>query len=149
MATTDVRAGALEALITDVPADRPLALVNLLRFADEAEIDGERLTGREAYERYVRELEPTIVAVGGRPVFRGDARTMLIGPSEERWDEVIVAYPNRRAFERLVASAAFEAASSLRVAALRDARLIAVASPRRIGRALGLAYALSIRLRRR
>lgn len=149
MATTEVRDGALEALIADIPPDRPLALVNLLRFVDQTEIDGAPLTGRELYERYVRQLEPTIVAVGGRPVFRGQARTMLIGPPDERWDEVVVViYPSRRAFERLVASKAFQASSPLRLAALSDARLIAVASPQRIGRAVGLLYAASVRLRR-
>jgi uncharacterized protein (DUF1330 family) len=148
--TTDARPGAFEELIADVPDGRPLALVNLLRFAASAEIDGVRITGEQAYERYVHLIEPALVRAGGRPVFRGRGRTVLVGPSHERWDEVaIVVYPNRAAFERLVRSEEYRSSAAVRLAALDDARLIAVTAPQRIGRITGFLYALDVKFRRR
>jgi uncharacterized protein (DUF1330 family) len=147
--TTDARPGALDELRSDVPADGPIALVNLLRFAETAEIDGDRMTGEQAYERYVHAIMPALVGAGGRPIFRGRGRTILIGPGYERWDEIaIVVYPTRAAFERLALSEEYRSNAAIRLAALEDARLIALTAPQRIGRIAGFLFALSVKLRR-
>jgi uncharacterized protein (DUF1330 family) len=149
MATIDAAPGTLEAFADDVPDDQPIALVNLLRFSKQAVIDGTQITGREAYERYVRALEPAIVAAGGRPIFRAQARTVLIGPSHERWDEVIVVlYPRRSAFEQLVRSPEYRSSAPIRTAALDDSRLIAATAPQRIRWVAWSLYKLAVRLRR-
>jgi hypothetical protein len=90
--TIDARPGALDELRSDVSADGPIALVNLLRFADTAEIDGERMTGEQAYERYVHAIMPALVRAGGRPVFRGRGRTVLVGPARRRLDPRLGAF---------------------------------------------------------
>ena len=105
---------------------------------------------RQAYERYVKALEPAIMTVGGRPIWRGEARFTLIGPSAERWDEVIlVAYPRRQAFERLLATREYRAAVALRSAALEDSRLIVTIAPQAIGRVAWSLYKLGAKLHRR
>jgi hypothetical protein len=91
-----------------------------------------------------------LMAVGARPVWRGTGRFVLIGPAGERWDEIIlVAYPSRAAFERLVNLPGFGACAGLRAAALEDSRLIVASAPQRIGRLSWLVYSLVTRLRRR
>jgi uncharacterized protein (DUF1330 family) len=90
------------------------------------------------------------MAVGGRPIWRGDASTVLIGAPEERWDEVIlVAYPSRSAFERMVRSPGYAAVAHLRGAALQDSRLIVATGGRTVGRGAWRLYRLLARLRRR
>jgi uncharacterized protein (DUF1330 family) len=150
MCTVEPRPGALEELRADVPADGPFALVNLLRFADDVVLDGHSMSGAQAYEHYVAQIEPALVRAGGRPAFLGRARTVLIGPPDERWDHVaVVCYPSREAFERVVSSDEYRAAARYRAAALADARLIALTSPRRIGRVVAWLWALAVRIRRR
>ena len=146
----DLPPAALDALAREVPDGRPIVLINLLRFRPRTSIEGSELSGREAYERYVKALEPAIMTVGGRPIWRGEARFTLIGPSAERWDEVIlVAYPRRQAFERLLATREYRAAVALRSAALEDSRLIVTIAPQAIGRVAWSLYKLGAKLHRR
>jgi uncharacterized protein (DUF1330 family) len=116
---------ALAALAREVPDGRPIVLINLLRYRQQTSVEGEELSGRQAYECYAKALEPIIMAVGGRLIWRGQARFALIGPPDERWDEVIlVAYPRRSAFEGMLRAPEYQASAVLRTAALEDSRLI-------------------------
>jgi hypothetical protein len=63
---------------------QPIVLINLLRYRHQVSVDGNEISGRQAYERYARALEPIIIGVGGRPLWRGQARLTLIGPPDER-----------------------------------------------------------------
>ena len=149
MATVDAASDALAAFAREVPDGEPIVLVNLLRYRQRTSVDGVGLSGRQAYERYAKALAPSIMAVGGRPVWCGQARFVLIGPPEERWDEVIlVAYPRRSAFERMLRTPAYRTSAGLRTAALEDSRLIAVTAPRRISRVAWSLYKLATTLRR-
>jgi uncharacterized protein (DUF1330 family) len=149
VATVGAASGVLAAFGAEVPDGVPIVLVNLLRFRERTTVDGVELSGREAYQRYARALVPSIRAVGGRVVWYGRARLVLIGPPAERWDEVIlVAYPRRSAFERMLDTPAYRASAGLRTAVLEDSRLIAVTAPRRVGRVGWLLYTLAARLRR-
>ena len=48
---------------------------------------------------------------------------MLIGPSDERWDEIILAlYPSRSSFGRMLGRPEYQASAQLRAAALQDSR---------------------------
>ena len=50
----------------------------------------------------------------------------LIAPEEEEWDDVVlVEYPSRDAFVKMVESAEYQAVSPHRTAGLLDSRLIA------------------------
>jgi len=51
---------------------------------------------------------------------------VVIGPSEESWDEaILVEYPSRSAFVSMVTNEAYQQISEHRTAALADSRLIA------------------------
>lgn len=142
--------GVFEAFARHVGDGEPIVLINLLRYRQRADTPGEQLTGRQAYQRYARAVGPMLMAVGARPIWRGKGRFVVIGPAGERWDEIIlVAYPSRGAFERLVNLPGFRACAGLRSAALEDSRLIAASAPQRIGRVSWRLYSLVARLRRR
>lgn len=135
MRSAESRDRVLTRLLDQVPDDRPIALLNLLRFEKTVEWEGGTWTGRDLYERYVHAITPALLGAGGRPIFSADGETVLDGPLGERWDEVvIVRYPSRAAFESFLDSPELRAAETCREAALADARLIAVTAPRQFGR---------------
>ena len=148
--TIDAAPAVLAAFARAVPDGVPVVMVNLLRYRAQTNVAGSEVSGRQAYERYATAVAPIIMAVGGRPLWSGRARFVLIGPAQERWDEVIlVAYPRRSAFERMLRSPEYRAAAGLRTAALEDSRLIAVTTPRRISRVGWSLAKLSASFRRR
>jgi uncharacterized protein (DUF1330 family) len=127
---------ALEAL-GQLPQDQPVVMLNLLRFRAQAEYpEGSGhapCTGREAYRRYGEHASRHVQAVGGNPVWMGEAKATIIGPSDEAWDEVLlVQYPSPSAFLKMVADPDYLACTIHRTAALADSRLVAMrAAPRR------------------
>src|ERR1700739_973259 len=85
---------------------KPIVMVNLLRFRDQTEA-GE--SGRKAYGRYSKAVLPLLWETGGQILWQGEVRTAFIAPTGEDWDEVLlVYYPNRKAFIRMVTSAAYQ-----------------------------------------
>jgi uncharacterized protein (DUF1330 family) len=121
---------AFEAFARDVPDGRPIVMINLLRFRERAALEGENISGRESYERYGQRVEPFLKGVGGRPIWRGKAAAVVIGPAGESWDEaILVEYPSRGAFERMVTDPGYQSIAHLRSAALADSRLIATIAP--------------------
>jgi uncharacterized protein (DUF1330 family) len=129
----------LAAFSTQVPDGRRLVMINLLRFREWADYPPdtrtEKHTGREAYELYSQHAMKYLAEVGGRPIWRGEARYSVIAPAEEQWDEaILVEYPSRGAFERMIVSDGYQSGLYLRTAALEDSRLIATVAPQRIGR---------------
>jgi uncharacterized protein (DUF1330 family) len=127
------------AFSTRVPDGRRLVMINLLRFREWADYPPgtrtETHTGREAYELYSRHAMKYLAEVGGRPIWRGEARYAVIAPAGEQWDEaILVEYPSRSAFERMITNASYQSGLYLRTAALDDSRLIATVTPQRIGR---------------
>ena len=53
------------------PADRPVVMLNLLRFKPRADAPDEGLTGEEAYRRYARAMRAFVESKGGRFVWIG------------------------------------------------------------------------------
>jgi uncharacterized protein (DUF1330 family) len=122
-----------------VPDGQPLVMINLLRFREWADYPPgtrtEKHTGREAYELYSQHALKYLACVGGRPIWRGDARYAVIAPSGEQWDEaILVRYPSRSAFERMVSDPGYRSGLYLRTAALADSRLIATTAPQHVSR---------------
>ncbi len=149
MATIDLAPGMLEEFARRVPDGQPIVMINLLRYREWAALEGERLTGRQCYERYAEAVLPLLIAAGGRLVWRGQPRCSVIGPEEERWDDaVLVASPSRSDFERMVMKPEYQARAALRTAALEDSRLIATTTPRHIGRVAWWLLTLSVRVRK-
>ena len=118
----EMNAGAVEAL-AKIPDGEPFALINLLRYKEWAEYppgtESEKVTGRQAYERYSELSMPLVNEVGGVPMWRGDSSVNLIGPEDENWDEVLILqYPSRSAFEQMFGSPEFQAIVFHRTAAI-------------------------------
>ena len=106
----------------------PLTMVNLLKFADQADYgdtDEEPCTGVEAYARYGQLAAPHVMASGATILYQGDVKFMLIGEDTEAWDEVIVVkYPSRQAFIDMVSNPEYQALTIHRTAALSRAALL-------------------------
>jgi uncharacterized protein (DUF1330 family) len=104
----------------------PIHMLNLVRFRDQAAYpDGRSATGAEAYAAYGRDSHPVFSRLGGRIVWRGSFELMLIGPSDERWDECFIAeYPSVAAFVEMIQDPMYREAVKHRQAAVLDSRLI-------------------------
>lgn len=114
-----------------LPRDKPIHMLNLLRFRDRAEYPvghanaGNGWTGREAYAEYGRTSGPIFQRVGGRIVWRGVFQAMVIGPEDRHWDDGFVAeYPTSAAFLEMVTDPEYRTAVINRSAAVLDSRLI-------------------------
>lgn len=106
----------------------PIAMVNLLKFRDEAAYaDGrsENISGREAYMRYVAEMRGIVQGAGGRFLFSGEVKNVVIGEVEEPWDAVGIAeYPSGAEFHRIATSPEVQAIGVHREAGLAGQLLI-------------------------
>ena len=117
--------------IFDLPQDRPVMMLNLLRFRDRAEYAsddpeaGDDVSGAEAYRRYSAEATPIFASLGGSQAWIGRPELMLIGPEAERWDLAFVAhYPTAEAFVTMLKTPAYQHAVRHRNAAVADSRLV-------------------------
>ena len=121
---------SLEQLAQSLPKDKPVTMLNLLRFNDEAVYPADSgespCSGREAYARYSRVAIEKLRAIGARPVWMAEAFASVIAPEGETWDEVLlVEYPSGTAFLQMLGMPDYQAATIHRTAALADSRLIA------------------------
>lgn len=116
----------------DLPADRPVAMINLLRFRDRAAyaadvdpaIDRE-VSGAEAYAAYGRAAAAPFARAGGRQIWLGRPQLTVIGPADEAWDLAFIAeYPSGAAFLDMLRDPEYQAAVVHRQAAVADSRLI-------------------------
>lgn len=113
-------------LFRDLPRVGPIHMLNLVRFRAEAAYpDGRKATGAEAYAAYGRDSGPVFRRLGGSIVWRGNFEFALIGPADERWDEVFIAqYPSAEAFIEMLRDPVYREAVKHRQAAVEDSRLI-------------------------
>lgn len=112
-----------------LPQDKPVVMLNLLRFRDQAAYDdpAEACSGREAYKRYSQTSLQTIAAVGGSVIFSGKAHPSLLAPPGESWHQVfLVRYPSPAAFRAMMAMPEYQACVRHRTAALADSRLLPI-----------------------
>ncbi len=107
----------------------PLTMVNLLKFADQADYadaDEEPCTGAEAYARYGQLAGPYVIATGATILYQGMVQFKVIGDDSEDWDEVLVVqYPSRQAFIDMIGNPEYQAITHHRTAALSRAALLA------------------------
>jgi uncharacterized protein (DUF1330 family) len=105
-----------------VAVEGPVAMVNLLKFKDRAEYkDGREteLSGREAYGLYATEMKKLVEGSGGRFIFSGQVKNLLLGKVDELWDSVgIVEYPTSKELIRISASPEFQLIEAHREAGL-------------------------------
>jgi uncharacterized protein (DUF1330 family) len=77
------------------PDDRPVVMLNLLRFKDE--VDG--VSGEETYRRYAEKMVPFVESRGGRVIWSGRVDSQLIGEGGDFFHmAAVVEYPSRKAF---------------------------------------------------
>ena len=119
--------------LSRVPDGQPFALINFLLYKERADYPPgtvtEKLTGEAAYARYSELCVPFLNKVGGYPVWRGKFSANLIGPADERWDEIIIMqYPSKSAFERMMSDPDYLKVTFHRMAGIKDSRLYGITS---------------------
>lgn len=94
----------------------PVVMLNLLRFAEG---------GRESYARYADALRETFLPrYGAEVLYAGEGSTVLVAEEGQSWDAVlIVRYPSREAFSRMVADPEYQQVTAWRTEALEEAVL--------------------------
>lgn len=115
-----------------LPLDRPVMMLNLLKFRDRAAYAdsdpeaGEDVSGADAYARYSQEATPIFDALGASQAWIGKPELVLIGDDAgDLWDLAFVArYPTAQAFIDMVKDPAYQRAVRHRNAAVLDSRLI-------------------------
>ncbi|MFT4808055.1 MAG: hypothetical protein ACI9LX_001380 [Paraglaciecola sp.] len=116
--------------VKEPASDSSIVMINLLRYREQADYSGTRkdgisCSGAQAYDTYSKAVTPLLLEVGGCPIWRGSAKTTLIGPSDEQWDDaILVYYPSRQAFLNMIKTQDYSDILFLRDAALLNSRLI-------------------------
>ncbi|RDC60101.1 hypothetical protein HME9302_01300 [Alteripontixanthobacter maritimus] len=115
----------------DLPRDRPIAMLNLLLFREQADYPaghehaGKGWSGRRAYEEYGKTSGPIFQRMGGTIMWRGTYETVVTGPDAMEWhDGFIAQYPAAGAFFEMITDPEYKLAVVNRTAALLDSRLV-------------------------
>lgn len=119
----------------------PVTMLNLLRFREWADYSGypelappAPISGAEAYERYIRHTLPFLTASGGSVRFLGDGGHNFVGPSDERWDLVmLVRQASVDDFFAFATDEGYLAGAGHRTAAVEDSRLLPIVERPRPG----------------
>lgn len=92
---------ALQRVVAEYP-DRPVVMVNMLQYRDQAEGLDEELTGEEAYAVYAETAVEVLESLGGRVLWAGHVDSHVVGTSEIEFHELALAqYPSGEAFLQL------------------------------------------------
>jgi hypothetical protein len=110
----------------------PVVMLNLLRFRAVADYAANPelapptpISGAAAFERYVAHTLPYLTRSGGSLMFVGEGGPFLIGPTDERWDRVmLVRQSSVQSFLAFAQDADYLAGLGHRTAALADSRLL-------------------------
>ena len=107
-------------------------MLNLLRFREMADYSAtpelappSPISGEAAYQLYIEHTRPHLERSGGSLLFMGRGGSYLIGPSDERWDAVLLVRQRSVAdFMAFASDRAYLAGIGHRTAALEDSRLL-------------------------
>jgi uncharacterized protein (DUF1330 family) len=114
------------------PEDRPVVMVNLLRFKLAADPPDETASGEEAYRRYAEKMVAFIESRGCRVIWSGRIDSQVIGRGGELFQMVaLVEYPSRKAFVEIASDPYVQEIAAHRAAGLEGQWLLAAtaASP--------------------
>lgn len=111
-----------------------VVMLNLLRFRAVADYSAapdlapaSPITGEAAYHLYMDHTRPYLEKSGGEVIFFGRGGPFLIGPSEERWDAVmLVRQASAASFLEFASNKEYLSGIGHRVAALEDSRLLPI-----------------------
>lgn len=110
----DPRGADLKRYLAEDPGG-PVVMLNLLRF---------RPGGRDSYARYVAAFREHGGRFGAEVLYVGDGSTVVVAEAGQSWDAVLVVrYPSRQAFTRMVADPDYQQHTHLRTEALSEAVL--------------------------
>ena len=114
--------------------DKPIYMVNLLKFKDKAEYpDGREtdLTGEQAFALYGEAMARILMGLGGGPMFSANVESLWLGQVEELWDAIVIAmYPNRKTLHDMLSSPEYQEAAIHRTAGLAGQLNIETTDPR-------------------
>lgn len=112
------------------PDDRPVVMLNLLKFKPRADAAAGEMTGQEAYERYARAMREVVESQGGRFLWAGQVDSLVIGDSVAADFDVvgIVEYPSRQKFVEIATSDRVREIGVDRAAGLESQWLIATST---------------------
>ncbi|WP_230856450.1 DUF1330 domain-containing protein [Vibrio cidicii] len=109
-------------------------MLNMLRFRKFAdysinpELSPEtKISGREAFQKYIDHTVPYLAESGGEILFLGDGGKYFIGPDDEQWDVVMLI--KQSSIENFIAFASnpeYLAGIGHRTAAILDSRLLPI-----------------------
>jgi uncharacterized protein (DUF1330 family) len=110
----------------------PMVMVNLLKYRKKAAYEPDRaeakenLSGRDAYQRYGMVALQHVTQRGGRIVWAGPQRFVMVGEAGANdWDDVVcVHYPSRTAFLNMTQDPEYLAAHYHREAGLEKTVLL-------------------------
>lgn len=124
------------AAFRELPDDRPIMMLNLIRYRPRAvypaahPLIGEEISGKDAYGRYRREAAAPFERAGGEQIWTGMPDLTVIGPRDENWDLAFIArYPTGAAFIAMLKDPDYQAAVVHRQAGVADSRLIRCGEP--------------------
>lgn len=105
--------------------ESPIVMVNLLRFKEQADGIDEGMSGAEAYAIYGQNIAPYLEGVGGKVLLAVACEESIIGPEAAEWDmAILVRYPSRQAFLKMITDPGYLAEHEHRTAGLAETRLI-------------------------
>ena len=116
------------------PIQGEVIMLNLLRFKDVADYSNfpdiapkAKISGKEAYQMYINQTLPFLEQSGGEILLLGKCEHFFIGPTEEKWDLVMMI--KQKSLESFLAFASDPLYSKVlghRESALLDSRLLPI-----------------------
>lgn len=121
----------IQTMMTQGPTG-PMVMVNLLKYRAKAAYEADRkeakenLSGRDAYQRYGMVAIQHVTQRGGKVVWGGPQKFVMIGDDAANdWDEIVcVQYPSRDAFLNMTQDPDYLAAHYHREAGLERTALL-------------------------
>ena len=109
------------------PPDRPVVMVNLLRFKPRADAPDEGLSGEEAFRRYAGPMQDFVKSRGGRVLWTGRVDSQVIDTGGEGFHMIaLVEYPSRAAFAAIATAPEVQEFAVHRTAGLESQWLFAM-----------------------
>jgi uncharacterized protein (DUF1330 family) len=111
-----------------------VVMLNLLRFREIADYSDnpelmptKPISGKQAYQLYIEHTLPFLTKSGGEILFMGEGGDFLIGPTNERWDAVLLVKQNSvNNFIAFESDKEYMKGIGHRTAALADTRLLPI-----------------------
>lgn len=107
-------------------------MLNQLKFKEIADYSStldiapaNEISGKEAYDLYIKHTLPFLEEAGSKVLFQGTGNSFLIGPSNEKWDLVLlVEHQSVAKFMEFAQNQEYLKVAGHRIAALEDSRLL-------------------------